>query len=169
MNIFLIGYRCTGKTSVGKILGKTLKMPFIDADAELVRKNNITITDMVAEHGWEFFRKQERLIIKNLCILKNHVIATGGGVVLNPDNVQDMKKNNAVIWLKASIKTIQKRIVQDMKTQEQRPALTNKDLMEEIKETLAFRNPLYKNAADFFINTDQADINEICQKIIKRL
>ncbi|MDM8539203.1 shikimate kinase, partial [Desulfobacterales bacterium HSG17] len=61
------------------------------------------------------------------------------------------------------------RIVQDMKTIEQRPALTDKDLMEEIKETLAFRNPLYENAANFSIDTEQSGIDEICKKIIKRL
>ncbi|MDM8538437.1 shikimate kinase, partial [Desulfobacterales bacterium HSG17] len=105
MNIFLIGYRCSGKTSVGKALGKNLKQPFLDADAELVRINNVTIADMVAERGWEFFREKEQAVIKSLCTLNNHVIATGGGAVLNPDNVKNMKKNGEVIWLKASNET----------------------------------------------------------------
>jgi len=169
MNIFLIGYRCTGKTSVGKALGQSLNLPFIDADAELVRKNSMTISNMVAEHGWEFFREKERLIIKSLCSLKNHVIATGGGAVLNPENVTAMKETGAVIWLKASTEIIQSRILYDMKTQEQRPALTDKDLMAEIKETLAFRNPLYENAANLSIDTDSLNIDEICQNIIKRI
>ncbi|QTA81483.1 Shikimate kinase [Desulfonema limicola] len=169
MNIFLIGYRCTGKTSVGKALAGKLTRPFIDADEELVKKNRVTISDMVAEHGWEFFREKERAVIKSLCSLENHVIATGGGAVLNPDNVKDMKETGLVIWLKASAETIHSRIIQDIKTLEQRPALTHKNLMEEIKETLELRNPLYQYAADFAIDTDLSDTDEICNRIKERL
>jgi shikimate kinase len=161
MNIFLIGFRCTGKSSVGKALAHRLAYPFKDADEELVRESGICIADMVAMHGWPFFREQEQEIIHRLSRTDNHVIATGGGAILNPDNIRDMKDNGFVIWLKAKPETIRQRIVRDKVTQEQRPALTDKGLIAEIEETLAIRNPLYEQASDICVDTDDLDIGEI--------
>lgn len=161
MNIFLIGFRCTGKSSVGKALAQRLAYPFKDADEELVRENGVSITEMVAQHGWQFFREKERSVIRSLSMLDNHVIATGGGAVLNPDNIADMKCNGFVIWLKAKSDTIRQRILQDKITDEQRPALTEKGLIAEIEETLAVRNPLYEQASDICVDTDDLDIGEI--------
>lgn len=161
MNIFLIGFRCTGKSSVGKALSQRLDYPFKDADEEIVRENSVSIAEMVAEKGWHFFREKERDVIHRLSLLDNHVIATGGGAVLNPDNITDMKHNGFVIWLKARPETIKKRMLSDNLTQEQRPALTDKGLIDEIAETLAFRNPLYETAMDICVDTDDLEVKDI--------
>ncbi len=161
MNIFLIGFRCTGKSSVGKALAQRLSYPFRDADEEIVRENSISIAEMVAQHGWQFFRDKERDIIHRLSLTDRSVIATGGGVILNPENIRDMKCNGFVIWLKARPETIRERILQDKMTEKQRPALTDKDLIAEIEETLSFRNPLYEQASDISMDTDGLDIGEI--------
>ncbi|MCP4345081.1 MAG: shikimate kinase [Desulfobacterales bacterium] len=165
MNIFLIGYRCTGKTSAGRLLAKKLDWPFIDADSELVKENGTTISEMVASHGWDYFREKERDIIKKLAALDRHVIATGGGAVLNNENVKDMKKGGTIVWLKASSETIRQRILQDENTEDQRPALTSKGFADEIEGVLFNRNPIYKSAADFYIDTDSLSIADICSAI----
>lgn len=161
MNIFLVGFRCTGKSSVGKAIAQRLNYPFKDADEEIVRENKITISEMVAEKGWQFFREKERKVIHRLSLLQDHIIATGGGAVLNPDNIADMKHSGFVVWLKAKPETIKKRMLSDNLTQEQRPALTDKGLIDEIAETLAFRNPLYEKAMDVCIDTDNLEIRDI--------
>jgi shikimate kinase len=168
MNIFLIGYRCTGKTTVGKALAQRLQRCFIDADEELTKENNISIADMVAQHGWDYFRQREREVIRRLSNFDNHVIATGGGAILNPENIRDMKKSGFVVWLTASPETIRYRIVKDKITDTQRPALTDKGLLEEIGEMLAIRNPLYETAMDMRVETDSLDADSICDAVIKK-
>ena len=169
MNIFLIGYRCTGKTCVGKSLAQTLGWSFIDADLELVDKHGMTISEIVSKEGWNSFREKEKAVLKRLSVLDKHVVATGGGVILDIENVEQMKKSGTIIWLKATPETIKERILQDRNTEELRPSLTSKGLVEEIEETLLDRKPLYESAMDFSIDTDSHSIDDICDRIIREL
>ena len=93
MNLYLIGYRCTGKTSVGKYLAGVINRPFIDADVKITRELESTISDFVRVNGWKAFREKERGVMAQLTALENNVIATGGGVVLDESNVKNMKKS----------------------------------------------------------------------------
>ena len=169
MNIFLIGYRCTGKTCVGKSLARVLGWSFIDADLELVDKHGMTISEIVSKEGWSSFREKEKAIVKRLSVLDKHVVATGGGVILDIENVEQMKKSGTIIWLKATPETIKERILQDQNTEELRPSLTSKGLVEEIEETLLDRKPLYESAMDFSVDTDNRSIDDICSRIIREL
>ena len=169
MNIYLIGYRCTGKSSVGKFLAKKLGWQFIDADIELVKEHGMTISEIVAEQGWESFRKKEKAIIKRLNSLDEYVIATGGGAILDEENVKNMKKSGISIWLRANPETVKDRILKDETTEDSRPSLTSKGLMEEIEETLIYRNPFYENAMDFSVDTDNIDIENVCIAAQKKL
>ncbi|OQY58682.1 MAG: hypothetical protein B6245_10610 [Desulfobacteraceae bacterium 4572_88] len=168
-NIFLIGYRCTGKTSVGKALARQIEWPFMDSDSEITRACQMTISRMVSKHGWDFFREKERETLGQLCGLYSYVIATGGGVILNPQNVSDMQENGAIIWLKARPETVLERMLQDKITKDQRPALTSEGFFKETEKTLAVREPLYEAAKDFSINTDDLDTDDICRAIIRTL
>lgn len=169
MNIFLIGYRGTGKTAVGKILAEKRKQDFIDADLALEKENDISISEMVAEHGWGYFRQKERETLIRLCKGDHQIIATGGGVILNPENIRIMRENGKVIWLKASAETVTSRILKDEKTASQRPALTDKGVMDEIEETLSFRRPLYEKAADFSVDTDGMGLKTICKSLMEKI
>ena len=169
MNIFLIGYRCTGKTSVGRNLAKSLGRPFFDADAEIVEEQGLNISEIVSQQGWNAFREMEKATIIKVCALDDFVVATGGGVVLDDENVKNMKKSGVLVWLKATLGTIKKRILRDNNTKDFRPALTLKGSAEEIEETLLFRNPYYENAMDFYVDTDYFGIDEVCSAIIKKL
>jgi len=169
MNIYLIGYRCTGKSSAGKSLAKILGWSFLDADVELVKEYKITISEIVATQGWESFRKKEKDVLKRLSSLNKHVIATGGGAILDEENVKNMKKSGVSIWLRATPETVKDRILKDETTEDSRPSLTSKGLMEEIEETLISRNPFYEKAMDFSVDTDNIDIENVCITIQKKL
>lgn len=169
MNIFLIGYRCTGKTSVGKSLAEKLGWSFLDADVRLVETYGSSISKIVADEGWDGFRSKEKTITEVLCKLDTHVLAMGGGVILKKENVENMKKSGIVIWLAATPETIKNRIVKDQNTDEYRPALTEKGLVEEIEGVMEERTPLYENAMDFSIATDADGIKTLCSQIEKKL
>ena len=93
LNLFLIGYRCTGKSTVGKLLAEKLSRSFVDTDSLLVAQQQMSIKEIVGAHGWEGFRQMEYLILKNICTLDGQVVATGGGSILNDDNVILMQKS----------------------------------------------------------------------------
>ena len=169
MNIFLIGYRCTGKTTIGKSIAAAIDWSVVDADTMLVGECGKPIKEIVDTEGWEAFRRMERSTLKQICTEDRQVVATGGGVVLDKANIKAMKTSGMVIWLGATAETIQKRMLQDKNTGNFRPALTDKGRMEEIEDMLLKRNPYYESACDFSIHTDDVPVNEISAIIIQRL
>jgi len=168
-NIILIGFRATGKTTIGKLLAKTLNKRFIDTDNLIERKVGKTISEIVAREGWPGFRKREKAVIRELAKEKNLVLALGGGAVLDKENVEYLKKNGFFVWLKANSKTILQRLKQDKKTTFQRPSLTGKPLEAEIKEVLKERIPVYQDVADKSIDTDKMCPKEIVRIILSWL
>ena len=169
MNLFLIGYRCTGKTTVGKSIAEIINWSFVDADSMLVEEYGKHIKDIVDTEGWEAFRRRERSMLKQICTKNGQVVATGGGVVLDADNVRTMQDSGIIIGLGATAETTRKRLLQDINTANFRPALTDKGLVEEIEDMLSKRNPCYKNASDFFIQTDGIPVAEITQTIMQKI
>lgn len=169
LNLFLIGYRCTGKSTVGKSLAKELNRPFVDTDALVVNQQGTSIKEIVDDHGWDRFREMEHLILKNVCSSGGQIVATGGGIVLNDENVIRMKKRGTIIWLRAKLETIKARMGKDKSTRDFRPALTLNGSISEIEETLQSREPLYKKAMDFFVDTDENDIREVVEIILKKI
>jgi shikimate kinase len=169
MNLFLIGYRCTGKTTIAQAVAEAIDWSFVDADTRLVSKCGKPIKDIVATGGWEAFRRMERSNLKQICTEDRQVVATGGGVVLDADNVAAMRAGGMVIWLSATAETIRKRMLQDKTTRNYRPALTDKGRMQEIEDMLLKRNPYYESACDFCIHTDDVPVSEISKIIIEKL
>ncbi len=166
MNIIFIGFRGTGKTTIGKIVAQKLGKVFIDADEYLEQKRGRTIKDIFAEGGEKLFREIETQIIQELCLLDDNVIATGGGVILREGNVRNLKKNGIIILLDADVDTLHKRIHEDARIQQKRPNLTNRGAYEEIEYLLAYRRPLYDRVADFVINTANLSKHDAANKII---
>ena len=169
MNLYLIGYRCSGKTSVGKMLADQTGRQFFDCDTLLVDEAGMSIKQIVENRGWNAFRDMEQAVLKRVCQLDATVVATGGGVVINAENVQHMKKSGVVIWLKAEPDTIKKRIMQDQTTDSFRPSLSAKGVLKEIEETLESRLPLYAAAMDFYVQTDDIAVDTICNSIREKL
>ena len=104
-----------------------------------------------------------------ICEKDRQVVATGGGVVLDSENIKAMKISGTVVWLDANAATIRKRMRQDKSTEYFRPALTDRGRMEEIEDMLLKRKPFYESASDFSIQTDDARVDQITQKIIKKI
>lgn len=169
MNLFLIGYRCSGKTTIGKSIARTIDWSFVDSDLLVIKKNGNSIKDIIDTAGWDAFRRMERSTLRQICTKDRQVVATGGGVVLDADNIKAMKASGTVVWLEASAATIQERMRQDKNTENFRPALTDKGRMEEIEDMLLKRNPYYESANDFSIHTDDVPFDEITQNIIQKI
>ena len=126
----------------------------------------MSIRKIVNNRGWQDFRRLEHAALQQVCSADRRVVATGGGIVLDADNVRLMKKSGKVIWLKATPDNIKSRMEQDQASEGLRPALTSKDSISEIEETLSEREPLYRQAMDFAVDTDHRGIDEICDVII---
>ena len=163
MNIILIGYRGTGKSTVGRRLAVRLGRVLVSTDAEIVKRAKRTIPEIVAQEGWEYFRDLESSICRELSSRDQLVIDTGGGAILRTENIEALKKNGAVFWLTASVETIAKRIGGD----NQRPSLTGaQSFVDEIKDVLRERTPKYQAAADHMITTDDRSIDQLVETLL---
>ena len=163
MNIVLIGYRGTGKSTVAKILGERLERTVISTDAEIVKEAGQSIPEIVEQFGWEHFRKVETEVCQTFANQDDLVIDTGGGAILKEENITALKKNGVVFWLTAEIPTIASRIGGDT----QRPSLSGtKTFVEEIEDILKDRAPKYEVAADHVIPTDQASPGQIADSVL---
>ena len=165
MNIVLIGYRGTGKSTVGKVVAARLSRPLLSTDAEVVRRAGQSIPQIIAQYGWDHFRDIESQVCQELATRDGLVIDTGGGAILRSQNVDALKKTGTLFWLTASVETITKRIGGDT----QRPSLTGtKSFLEEIQDVLRERTPKYQMAADHLIATDGRSIAQIADEILAR-
>ena len=169
MNIVLIGYRCTGKTTVGKALARDLHRLFIDTDLLLEEKTGAPIDAIVAEKGWEGFRDLETEVVQEVSEKDNFIIATGGGIVLREANTRSLKANGLLVWLRAGAGVIRERMALDIRMGKDRPSLTGKNPVEEIKEQLAIRDPLYEDAGDLVVDTDHLSTSEVAEAVLRAL
>ena len=166
MNVVLIGYRGTGKSTVGKIVAARLGRTMVSTDAEIVKRAGQSIPEIVAQHGWDYFRDLESQVCRDLSDGDGLVIDTGGGAILRSENVQRLKQHGTVFWLTASVEAITKRIGRDT----QRPSLTGtKSFIDEVQEVLRERTPKYQAAADHVIATDGRPVVQIADEILARL
>ncbi len=162
MNIVLIGYRGTGKSSVGKLLAERSGRTLMSTDAEVVRRAGRSVPEIVKQHGWDHFRDLESDVCRDLAGKDDLIIDTGGGAILRRDNVDRLKVGGILFWLTAEVPTISRRIGGDT----QRPSLTDaKSFVEEIEEVLRERTPIYRAAADHVIATDGRTVGEIADAV----
>ena len=163
MNLVLIGYRGTGKSTVARILATRLGWQTVSTDARIVERAQKSIPDIVAQHGWNHFRDLETEACSALKERDHLVIDTGGGIILRARNLDALKPNGLVFWLTATVSTIARRISQDT----QRPSLTGgKTFIEEIQDVLTERTPKYRAAADHVIATDHASPEDVASQIV---
>ncbi len=166
-NIYLIGYRCSGKSTVGRALADHCGLGFYDTDEIITAGEQKTITEIVAGRGWPYFRELEKQCLQRVAKKKSKVVATGGGIVLHPDNIACMHSSGKVLWLRVKPQTVLHRLSRDPATESCRPALTRQDVEKEILATLAARRELYSQAADLSFRTDRMQPEEIVAAILR--
>jgi len=161
--IVLTGFRGTGKTEVGKILAQKSSVPFLDTDALIEQKTGRSIPGIFSEDGEERFRKIEREVIAALPA-SDAVISTGGGVVVDPENMEHLRKDSTLVLLRADLDTIEQRIARTP-----RPPLTNLPLREEIAAMLDRRRQNYRAASDLCVDTSETTPAAAAEKILNLL
>lgn len=169
MNIVLIGYRCSGKTAVGKILAHKLGTSFVDTDVLIEEDAGESIEAIISTKSWEYFRKLERDVIKRTSEKDNQVIATGGGVVINQENVKALKKDGWVVWLDAEPNVLKERMEKEQQSGNIRPSLTGSDPLAEIEDVMNTRRPMYQETGDFVVDTTRLSEPEAAALIMKNL
>ena len=161
VNLALIGFMGTGKTSVGRHVAEQLGFEFIDTDELIQADTGRTIADIFARDGEPAFRALEKQLVRKLSLREKVLIATGGGLPTNAENLAALKSFALVICLWASPEKIWERV----KNQSHRPLLHDADPQKKIRELLAVREPFYRQA-DVLINTDLRSVREAAQQIV---
>ena len=164
LNIVLIGFMGAGKTTVGKALAERLQRDFVDMDIELEARAGKPIPRIFAEDGEPVFRRMERDLVKELSRRSNLVIAAGGGIVLNPDNIRDFSATGHVICLKAAPDEILRRV----SGSNHRPLLEEGDKSGRIRKLLMARQPFY-DAIPAQVDTTGKTVGEVVALVLKKI
>lgn len=163
MNVVLIGFMGSGKTSLGRRLARRLGYRFVDTDQFIEHELGCTIADLFAHKGEAYFRELETRLARRLCKLDNTIISTGGGMPVTPGNLDLLKQAGPVVFLKADLEDILQRLERDTR----RPKLREgENLRETVTRLLEQRLPIYEQA-DFIVETAQKGMNRIAGEIIR--
>jgi len=163
-NIYLVGFMGTGKSAVGKKLAARLNARFLDLDTLIEEKEKRKIVDIFAKAGEPYFRKLEKEALKEVSCKDGEVVACGGGIVLDQENITLMKNTGTMICLSARPEVILERV----KGHKHRPLLNVEDREKKITEILEARQALY-NSAHISIDTSDLNVKEVLEKILERL
>lgn len=164
-NIVLIGFMGAGKSTISDYLSTMFDMDIVEMDQVIAEREEMSIPDIFATYGEEYFRDLETNLLKELQEESNLVISCGGGAALRACNVAEMKKNGRVVLLTASPEVILDRV----KDSDDRPVLKGRKSIEGITELMEQRRERYEAAADIVIQTDHKSVQEICEELIQRL
>jgi shikimate kinase len=161
-NIILVGPMGAGKTTIGKQLAQQLGREFFDSDRVIEEHTGANIPLIFELEGEEGFRKREKNMILELTNKEDIVLATGGGVVLDPDNRKQLAKSGFVIYLNAPLSQLISRTSKD----KNRPLLQTEDPHKKMEEILAVRDPLYREVADAIVETDGSPVRNVVKKLM---
>ena len=165
MNLYLIGYRGSGKTTVAAELARLIGWKWLDADEEVERRAGKTIQEIFASSGEQTFRDLEAAVIVDLAKLSSHVVALGGGAVLREESRAAIRASGKVVWLQASPAILFQRISGDPSTSGRRPNLTAAGGLAEVERLLAIREPIYAACADLTLDAEASLPAELASRI----
>ena len=164
-NIFLVGLMGAGKTSVGRLLAKRCNKTFYDCDQEIERRTGVKIPVIFDIEGEAGFRAREATVLRELAVLHDIVLATGGGAVVREENRHVLKQNGAVVYLRASLDDLWQRTRHDRN----RPLLQTADPRTKLEQLFAQRDPLYHDVATLVVDTGNQSLRSLAHKLEQRL
>jgi shikimate kinase len=160
-NIYLIGLMGSGKTTLGKSLAKKLNRPFIDTDQLIEQKSGVDVSMIFEFEGETGFRERETKLLSEIALKKDHIVSTGGGIILSKYNRDVIAKSGIIFYLKTQPAELFIRLQND-KT---RPLLQGANLKEKLTKIYAERCALYEMTADYIIETKNKKISQILTNI----
>jgi shikimate kinase len=163
-NIILCGFMATGKSSVGKRLAAKLHYQFLDMDSLIEKEAGMTIPQIFSSQGEPAFRALESRMVERIAGWTGYVVATGGGTIVNPQNLETLKRCGVVISLTADIRTI---LLRSGK-RDTRPLLQGENKSERIRQLMEKREPFYAQA-DIVQDTSTLNINQVVRRLVERL
>jgi len=165
VNIILVGSRGSGKSTVGPVAAKRLRLEFVDVDVRIVEEAGKSIREIFASEGEPGFRRREHDACQKLRRLKNHLVAVGGGALVDPENRSLLCRLGKVVWLRAPAAVLWARVSKDPHTVFNRPNLTSTGGLSELEALLLQREPLYAAAASHVIDTESLSPIEVVESI----
>ena len=160
-NIFIVGLMGSGKTSIGKLLAKRTGRLFIDTDSEIIKESGMTITEIFNKFGENYFRDLEYKVLSKAKLIENHVISTGGGIILKLENIKIMKSSGTIIFLDIDVETQLSRV----KNKKNRPLLDGDNMIGNLVNIKKERDYIYKNISDYIISISEKNKSEIVGEI----
>jgi len=164
-NLFLIGPMGAGKSAVGRQLARLLHLEFLDSDEEIESRTGVDIPFIFEKEGEAGFRKREAKVIEDLSQQDGVVLATGGGVVMDPQNRNHLGARGFVIYLHTSV---DQQLARTRKGRD-RPLLDNDDPRAVLDALMEIRDPLYREIADLTVETDGRKVRAVANEILERL
>lgn len=168
-NIYLIGARASGKTTLGRKLAARLKRPFVDTDRRVRLRTGRSVAELVDAGGWEAFREAESIALAEVAVFSGQVVSCGGGIVLRQEN-RDLLAKGIVLYLKASAEVLAGRLARDP-LETQRPTLTGGGVVDEVSQVLAERGAIYLACANAVLPAEAPlpELMELALAEIERL
>jgi shikimate kinase len=163
--VFLVGPMGAGKTTIGKYLAQHLKLRFADTDTEIEERTGADIPWIFDVEGESGFRDREQQVVEEMTLWDGVVLATGGGVVLRPENRRALAGRGFVVYLYATVDEQVRRTRRDKR----RPLLQSGDQEQTLRTLMAERDPLYREIADHIIETDTCSPKTVAQRLVREL
>ncbi|MDB4676819.1 shikimate kinase [bacterium] len=168
-HLYLTGYRGTGKSTIAGRLGQQLQLPWTDLDDLIEANAGKSIREIFSDGGEIAFRDLESIALKEVASGPRSVIALGGGAILREGNRQEVARSGVCFWLDADAETLLVRLRGDASTAQRRPSLTDLSELDEIRELLEVRRPLYQQASDYRIDVSNLLPQQVVQQVLDQL
>jgi shikimate kinase len=166
MHLYLIGYRGSGKSTVGKLLASQLTWPLVDTDCLVEEAAGKSIAAIFEQDGEPVFRDLEQQVVAQVAAGPQSIVSLGGGAILRLENQQTILKTGKCVWLTGSPDIHHARIQADAASQENRPSLTDRSGYDEVREVMRVREPVYRKLAQLELNTDHQSPDALTKAIL---